>query len=690
MSQTAEEPQSSPNDHVSEARDDWRFATPEEVEKFLKEKFSEDEKTRVWSEVAEVVRTHYDELVSRWKEELDTLLVYAGLFSAVLTAFNVQSYQLLQPGPADPTVLALQQISAQLNSFTIGMPFVNSTHTIHTNATIQPQFDAPLSAVWINALWFSSLVFSLASASLTLIVKQWLQQAITGLSGSSRDSARLRQYRLNGLLRWRVGAIVVALPIILQVALVLFLVGMIVLLWTLHDIVATVTSCLVAILFAFLIVVTVMPSFSGDCCYRSPQAFATYQVIRLTHNFITHMLMRFFRALWRLDERMQGGYGNSMVLWVTLPLQQRLVDMPTWHGREQVTVTRHTGTLDRTMATMVYATTLSTNYLERLHIILSDLPRGQLSSIFKDIWTTCEKHWGGPRSPGRSYWFKNVARAERAVLYALQGMLAVPQSRRDEEWTNSTASILDRLVSTLVPVQYGSELIISTLAPLSLGNTTVAWTASRRLLTYWTLADAPWDEVVSYSITRSILSMADWRLRNWTHEDHIFENFLQWCKAVQSVLLCLLRCQHNDQISAAQLQTISDKAQDVLLQFEALLQTQDWTSLRQGKQESQDIRREDWPIICPHRLSSALVRLVMQPLTLVYESDTARCGVPVTFVSRLEDAWSTIEREFPPPVDVEIVRAMMLMTELDTVHSTIETLKDVAYRTQSRVTHPEL
>ncbi|TFK86209.1 hypothetical protein K466DRAFT_493268, partial [Polyporus arcularius HHB13444] len=80
-----------------------------------------------WTEAAEAVKTYHEDLVRRWKEEMDTLLVYAGLFSAVLTAFNVQSYQLLQPGPADSTVALLQEISSQLRSFTISPPFVNST-----------------------------------------------------------------------------------------------------------------------------------------------------------------------------------------------------------------------------------------------------------------------------------------------------------------------------------------------------------------------------------------------------------------------------------------------------------------------------------------------------------------------------------------------------------------------------------
>ncbi|EIW63836.1 uncharacterized protein TRAVEDRAFT_84539, partial [Trametes versicolor FP-101664 SS1] len=165
-----------------------------------------------WAHSAELVKTYNDELVDRWKEEMDTLLVYAGLFSAVLTAFNVQSYQLLQPQPTDPTLAVLERISAQLTSFSVNPSFLNSTQPALSEDEVNPPFRAPASAVWINTLWFSSLVCSLASASIALMVKQWLHELSVGVSGTSRESARIRQYRVNSLRRWRVGGIVIVIP----------------------------------------------------------------------------------------------------------------------------------------------------------------------------------------------------------------------------------------------------------------------------------------------------------------------------------------------------------------------------------------------------------------------------------------------------------------------------------------------
>ena len=38
--------------------------------------YTPEERVRAWSETADVVKTYSDEMVTRWKEEIDTLLVF--------------------------------------------------------------------------------------------------------------------------------------------------------------------------------------------------------------------------------------------------------------------------------------------------------------------------------------------------------------------------------------------------------------------------------------------------------------------------------------------------------------------------------------------------------------------------------------------------------------------------------------
>ncbi|OSD01205.1 hypothetical protein PYCCODRAFT_1337545, partial [Trametes coccinea BRFM310] len=224
-----------------------------------------------WAKCAQVIEEHHRALVKRWREDIDTLLVYAGLFSAVLTAFNVALYTLLQP---DMTVInnaLLAQLVAQSNGqspvpdlTTSGQPFV-------ANPSPSP-FHAAASSVWLNTLWFSSLICSLSSASLGMMIKQWLHETEVGLSGTSRDTARLRQLRLDSLEKWHVGVIVATLPVLLQIASALFFAGLLIFLWTLHPVVAKVASAIVALDVFFVLVTLLAPALSEDCPYRSLQS----------------------------------------------------------------------------------------------------------------------------------------------------------------------------------------------------------------------------------------------------------------------------------------------------------------------------------------------------------------------------------------------------------------------------------
>ncbi|OBZ69243.1 hypothetical protein A0H81_10773 [Grifola frondosa] len=76
------------------------------------------------------------------------------------------------------------------------------------------------------------------------------------------------------------------LPVLLQISLVLFLAGLLVLLWPLHRTVAAIATVLVAFLLVFLIITTVLPAFAGDCPYQSPQAWGFLVMVQTTQSAI--------------------------------------------------------------------------------------------------------------------------------------------------------------------------------------------------------------------------------------------------------------------------------------------------------------------------------------------------------------------------------------------------------------------
>ncbi|KZV96318.1 hypothetical protein EXIGLDRAFT_643245, partial [Exidia glandulosa HHB12029] len=91
-----------------------------------------------------------------YREQIDTLLVFAGLFSAVVTAFAIESYQWLQDDPADASAELLRQAVVLLSALANQTP---------TSPTTQRGPALPESVVVrINVYWFLSLVLSLSAA----------------------------------------------------------------------------------------------------------------------------------------------------------------------------------------------------------------------------------------------------------------------------------------------------------------------------------------------------------------------------------------------------------------------------------------------------------------------------------------------------------------------------------------------
>ncbi|KAJ6563844.1 hypothetical protein B0H19DRAFT_991004, partial [Mycena capillaripes] len=69
---------------------------------------------KLWSVYISEAEKYDKGLVESWKNDMEGMLIFAGLFSASLTAFLIESYKTLTPDPGATTNLLLIQISAQL------------------------------------------------------------------------------------------------------------------------------------------------------------------------------------------------------------------------------------------------------------------------------------------------------------------------------------------------------------------------------------------------------------------------------------------------------------------------------------------------------------------------------------------------------------------------------------------------
>ncbi|RDX49640.1 hypothetical protein OH76DRAFT_522713 [Lentinus brumalis] len=405
-----EEPSQTPNRATAE-EPRWKTAnTIEEYWDARKTVITDKEREDAWTETATIVKEYSDDLVDRWNKEIDTLLVYAGLFSAIQTAFNIELYKRLTPDPdPDPILVALERISAQLSGFAVNQAFVNSTQSPFLILESTPTTPAvPLWVVVLNTLWFSSLISSLAAASIGIMVKQWLTEYKSGVSGTSRQTARLRQLRFNSLQRWRVREIVSILPVLLQIASGLFFSGLLILLWNLNRTVAIVGTILVGILAAFSLSTIVLPSVATHCSYLSPPSRALFELVRMSCKGLYHLRLNL--STWLLGRYNATSalfyfqYGSSFGPFMRRhPVIHGVCKMlfPSdasstlaWRGTESALVSQHTETLDGEMVATAYATSMDTNYLHHAAVCTTELTLGGTRTCLGSILAANIAHWG--------------------------------------------------------------------------------------------------------------------------------------------------------------------------------------------------------------------------------------------------------------------------------------------------------
>ncbi|KAK1219676.1 hypothetical protein PQX77_017627 [Marasmius sp. AFHP31] len=293
-----------------------------------------------WEVIMKEVTALDEGLVGGWKEDIDTLLVFAGLFSAVVTAFTIESYQWLQEAPEDTTVALLKQISQQINGSSISQSGPD-------------EFTVSSSVVAINALWFLSLILALVDALFALLCKQWLRENRRHThTPTPSEALALRWLRNQSLEKWQVPTILASLPMLLESALFLFLAGLLELLRTRHPVLFKLATIVVAFATLFYFGTTVIPTVNiirqarqvtqkldytrkypnnssspvdfimtlppmeYTCPYKSPQAWTTFQVLRFISRIPSLLLhcVRLFVTKRRLRLRRRDYIATRSIL----------------------------------------------------------------------------------------------------------------------------------------------------------------------------------------------------------------------------------------------------------------------------------------------------------------------------------------------------------------------------------------
>ncbi|SJL10847.1 uncharacterized protein ARMOST_14241 [Armillaria ostoyae] len=204
------------------------------------------------------------EMVDVYHDTINVLLVFAGLFSAVLTTFVIQTSQNLRP---DYT-----EVSASLLIELVELQRAANVSSIPSSPFYPSISFSPSSAdVWLNSLWFVSLTLSLITALVAVLVKQWLHQYISVISDIlPRDRGSTRQYRYMGLMTWQVPMIIGLLPVLLHISLGLFFAGLSIYLFALDIAIAYIVAAISATAYVAYVACLVLPLFYHNCPYKTP------------------------------------------------------------------------------------------------------------------------------------------------------------------------------------------------------------------------------------------------------------------------------------------------------------------------------------------------------------------------------------------------------------------------------------
>ncbi|KAF7368563.1 Alanyl-tRNA synthetase [Mycena venus] len=208
----------------------------------------------IWKLYMDQAKIFDENLVNLLNSDLDPLLIFAGLFSAILSAFLIEIRKGLQ-----------EDLQTTTNNLLLRL--IDDQHNV-TGSGSTP-FKPTSSSRWVNGLWFSSLMFSLMSALGASLAKGWVSQ-FSAVSGSSWGDARVHCERYRGLLRWHLKVIVQCLPILIHIAFLLFSIGLVILLFQDDAAIGIVLCILTSLILTMYLASSVHPAFSSDSPFRTP------------------------------------------------------------------------------------------------------------------------------------------------------------------------------------------------------------------------------------------------------------------------------------------------------------------------------------------------------------------------------------------------------------------------------------
>jgi hypothetical protein len=141
-----------------------------------------------------------------------------------------------------------------------------------TLGPFEPQaFQPSDSIVAVNVLLFASLAIILMAAFISILVKGWIRELDRGLRSISvmKDRAVAREYRTQGLERYKFPEIVAFLPLLIYISLFLFSCGLTVFLFSIHRPSALTIAVIMGVVVLFYGITLSLSILDGSAPFKS-------------------------------------------------------------------------------------------------------------------------------------------------------------------------------------------------------------------------------------------------------------------------------------------------------------------------------------------------------------------------------------------------------------------------------------
>ncbi|KAG2054225.1 hypothetical protein BDR06DRAFT_884423 [Suillus hirtellus] len=179
-------------------------------------KSGKDERSRFWRVYKRVAEEHDSEFLERYTSDMNIVLIFSGLFSAVGTSFIVAMESDFSPDPSDTTNALLKQLVQ------IGLGNLAEAGSAPVDPASGWSPTAP--TLWIQTIAYASLSMSLLAAFGAVLGMQWLgyYKSKRYGRGSQEQQGKRRQEQFDGIVTWYFDGVVQSFPVLLQISLLLF------------------------------------------------------------------------------------------------------------------------------------------------------------------------------------------------------------------------------------------------------------------------------------------------------------------------------------------------------------------------------------------------------------------------------------------------------------------------------------